>query len=72
MAQCRSGTRFAREALARIWHVEVAGEHFDRDHSTEHGIVCDIHGAHAAATQSPLNFVPADLRTWFQHPRKLF
>ena len=70
MAQRRCSTRFAREALARIRHVEIAGEHLDRDHPAEHGIVRDVHSPHTAATEPPLNLVPADLSTWLQHSKK--
>ena len=67
MIQRGGGTRFAREALARVGHVEIAGEHLDRHHATEDRIVGHVDGPHAAATEAPLNLVSADLGTWLEH-----
>ncbi len=67
MIQCGGGAGFAREALARIRHIEITREHLDRHHATKDGIVRHIHGPHAAATEPPLNLVSADLGAWLEH-----
>ena len=67
MAERSGGARLARESLARVGQIEIAGEYLDRDHSTENGVVGDVYRTHAPSTESSLDFVPPDLGTWLEH-----
>ncbi len=68
VAQRRGSACLARESFAGVGQIEIASEHFDRDHAAEDGIVGHIHCAHAPATKFSLDLVPTDLGTRLEHP----
>jgi hypothetical protein len=67
MRKSRRRARFAREAVACVRNIEIAGEDLDRDEATKDWIVGGIDGAHTSTTKPPLDFVTPYLSAGLEH-----
>jgi hypothetical protein len=67
MIQCGGGSRLAREALACVRHIEIAGENLDGDHAPQNGIVGNVDSAHPTAAEPSLNFITTKLSAGLEH-----